>query len=245
MSTTVGAIIRSSLRKLGVLASGEPLSASDGQDSLEVLGQMIDGWSGEPLMIPVSTSVKFTLLDGVTKYTIGRYAGAAPANHIETARPEQIVSAFIRDQGNTDYSLKTLSEEALASLSTKDNPSIPSRYILRQGWPLSEIEFNTAPYQPLELNMILVQPLNAILPTANLTDAIDLPPGYERALVFNLCVDLADEWGKEVSAATASNASYSKTLLKRKNSREITITTDKMLPTINSGRGTYLINEGP
>ena len=43
MATTVGSIIESALRKINVLAAGEPLPAAEGQDALDVLRQMVSG----------------------------------------------------------------------------------------------------------------------------------------------------------------------------------------------------------
>ena len=70
MATTTGDIIRSAMRKIGVLAAGEPLPANEGDDALEVLTDMIDAWSTETLLIPVVGTVSKQLLQGVKGFTL-------------------------------------------------------------------------------------------------------------------------------------------------------------------------------
>ncbi len=73
MATTVGDIIRSAMRKIGVLAAGEPLPANEGDDALQVFTQMVDAWTNETLLIPVVNVVTFQLTNDISEYTIGIY----------------------------------------------------------------------------------------------------------------------------------------------------------------------------
>lgn len=249
MATTVGDIIRSSLRKIGVLAAGEPLTDSEGQDALVVFRQMVDAWTNETLLIPVVGVVTFELLGDQAEYTIGNYAEPVPdplpTNHIETARPERIIAAFIRDQYQTDYIQEIIDVNTYSRISRKTNASRPSRFYVRQGWPLNTILFESVPYAGETLHLEVIQPLSGILSTACLTDVINLPPGYERALIFNLCLELADEWGKTVSNLIAVNATEGKKWLKRNNYRPLVLGMDRAVATQKKGIGTYIIEQGP
>jgi len=246
MATTVGDIIRSAMRKVGVLAAGEPLPADEGDDALKVFTQLVDSWTNETLLIPVVNVVTKQLIDGVSSYTIGVYSGdEAPDYHIETARPERIISAFIRDSSGTDYHLKEMNSDQYSRLNIKDSVARPARFYLRKGWPTNEILFESIPYAGETLHMEVVQPLSEVLPAASLTEEINLPPGYERALIFNLCLDLADEWGKSPSAAVATHAVEGKKLLKRNNYRDLILRVDKAISTTRRSMGTYQIQEGP
>lgn len=249
MATTVGDIIRSAMRKIGVLAAGETLPANEGDDALQVFRQMVDAWTNETLLIPVVNVVTKQLIDGVSQYTVGAYPSPQPiplpSNHIETARPERILSAFIRDQYNTDYILQPIDVETFSRISRKTNASRPTRFYIRKGWPLNEILFESTPYAQETLHLEVVQPLSEILAATSLIEEINLPPGYERALIYNLCLDLADEWGKEVSALVAVHATEGKKWLKRNNYRPLVLGTDRAIATHREGKGTYIIEQGP
>lgn len=249
MATTVGDIIRSAMRKIGVLAAGEPLPANEGDDALVVFRQMVDAWTNETLLIPVVGVVTFTLIGDHSEYTIGNYPEPLPVplpdNHIETARPERIIAAFIRDQYKTDYIQEIIDVKTFSRISRKTNASRPSRFYIREGWPLNTILFESVPYDGETLHLEVIQPLSEILSTACLTDVVNLPPGYERALIFNLCLDLADEWGKTVTALIATNAVEGKKWLKRNNYRPLVLGMDRAVATQRKGIGKYIIEQGP
>jgi hypothetical protein len=237
------------MRKIGVLAAGEPLPANEGDDALQVFAQMVDAWSLETLLVPVVGVVTFDLTNDISEYTIGVYPepkpDPLPINHIETARPEKILAAFIRDQYETDYIQEVIDVKTFSRISRKTNASRPSRFYVREGWPLNTILFESVPYAKETLHLEVIQPLSEILPAACLTEEINLPPGYERALIYNLCLDLADEWGKQPSAAVATLAIEGKKWLKRNNYRDLVLGMDRAVATQRKGLGTFLIEQGP
>lgn len=267
MANTVGDIIRSAMRKIGVLAAGEPLPANEGDDALQVFAQMVSAWTNETLLIPVVNVVTFQLTNDISEYTIGIYPESSstssqclcnssrscgyqepvdvPQNHIQTARPEKILAAFIRDQYDTDYIQEVIDVKTFSRISRKTNASRPSRFYVREGWPLNTILFESVPYSSETLHLEVIQPLSEILPAACLTEVINLPPGYERALIYNLCLDLADEWGKQPSAAIATHAVEGKKWLKRNNYRDLVLGMDRAVATQRKGIGTYIIEQGP
>jgi hypothetical protein len=168
------------MRKIGVLAAGEPLPAHEGDDALEVFKQMVDAWTNETLLIPIVGVVTHTLVGDQSEYTIGIYPEPKPVplpdNHIETARPERIIAAFIRDQYQTDYIQEIIDVKTFSRISRKTNASRPSRFYIREGWPMNTILFEAVPYDGETLHLEVIQPLSEILPVAGLTEVINLPP---------------------------------------------------------------------
>lgn len=246
MPTTIQDIIKSSMRKIGVLAAGEDLPAAEGADALKVMNQMVDAWSLENLLIPVSSVVTHTLVDTDAEYTIGVYGTTPiPDTHIETARPEEILSAYIRSSGGTDYTLDIMSPRSYADISRKVVVARPQRMYVRNGYPWKTLIFDSVPYDSELLVLEVTQPLTGVLPVASLTETIAMPPGYEKALVYNLCLELAPEWGAEITPIIAREADSSKKLLKRSNWQPLTLKTDDALRTLNNQYGTYYISEGP
>jgi hypothetical protein len=242
MARTVGDIIRASMRKIGVLAAGEPLPADQGNDALETFTQMVDSWALETLLIPIVNVVTHTLITGTSEYTIGIYPTAPiPDSHIETARPEKIITSFIRDSAGTDFHLRKMEARQYSLISRKTTEARPSRIYVREGWPLDTILFDTVPYANETLHLEVIQPLSGILSTANLTDEINLPPGYEKALIYNLAIDLADEWQQTVTSSVATLAIEGKKLIKRSNYRDIVLRVDRALSDKRKGYGRYNI----
>jgi len=246
MAQTVGDLIRSAMRKIGVLAAGEPLPANEGDDAKEVFTQMVDAWSLESLLIPVVSVVTKQLVVGTSEYTIGIYPGVTiPDNHIETARPEKILASFIRDAYETDYPQEVIDVTTFSRISRKTNGSRPSRFYNRKGWPMNTILFESLPYADETLHLEVVQPLSGYLSTACLTDVINLPPGYEQVLIYNLAIMLADEWGKEISNSIATIAMQGKSRIKRANFRKLVLGMDRALVNSQRAKGTYIIDQGP
>jgi len=248
MTTTVGGIVRAALRKIGVLAAGEPLPAGDeGGDALEAFQFMVDAWSTESLLIPVVSEVIGDLVATVSEYTIGIYPGTPPVPeaHFETPRPEKILSSFIRDASGTDYPQEIIDTTTYSWISRKSNASRPSRFYVREGWPLNTILFESVPYADEFLHLEVIQPLNGILPGLSLTEEINLPPGYKQALIYNLAIELAPEWGKDPKSTVVAIAVDGKRRLKRNNFRSIVLGMDRALATRRKGIGTYIIEQGP
>lgn len=249
MATTVGGIIRSAMRKIGVLAAGEALPPDEGDDALVVLRQMIDAWTLEKLLIPTNSVVTKVLFDSISEYTIGIYPSPQPVplpdSHIETARPESILAAFIRDGHATDYILEVIDVETFSRISRKTNQSRPSRFYFRNGWPMKTILFESLPYNDETLHLEVIQPLSELLPAIGLTEVINLPPGYEKALIYNLAIELAPEWGKEVSNVVGILATDGKKLIKRSNYQTVVLGMDRAVATQRKGIGTYIIEQGP
>ncbi len=246
MSTTVGDIIRSSMRKIGVLAAGEPLPASDSNDAIVTLRQMVDAWTTESLLIPIVSKIKLPLVSGTAEYKIGVVPlpkpSPIPEDTLDTARPEKILASYIRDGSGTDYPVREIAVTRYSGINSKSASSRPSSFYIRKDWPYNTLILNSMPYEDDTLHLEVIQPFAEMLPVVGLTEEIDLPPGYERGLIYNLCLELAPEWNGEVSNLVAIGAVNGKKLIKRNNSRSLVLTCDRAL--ISSKRGTYNIRQG-
>ena len=244
--TTVRDIIQSAYRKIGVYSSGETMGASEAQDGLEVLTDMIDGWSNNALLIPVVTLVSKELVLAQREYTIGNWpSGVAPDNHIEVMRPQEYLSLYLVDSANTSWPLKKLGAQSYDLISTKDTVRRPINYYIREGWPLDTILFDSLPDVEYTFYIQARLPLNDFLVTATLDDTIDVPAGYRKALIYNLAIDLAPEFGQEVSQVTMLNAVSALKRIKARNAKPLYSRVDRAIVAQQRADGTYLINQGP
>ena len=248
--TTIGGLIRGAMRKVGILAAGEPLSAEEGQDALEAFQIMLDSWSTESLLIPVNSEIIVNLSPDSANYTIGKFKGAnpcekPPATHTETPRPIEFLSAFIRDGSGADYPQEMIDSDTYGAVSRKVNSSRPSRFYLQKGWPLNTIKFEALPFAAENLHIEALLPLTSLLKGDCLQEEIDLPEGYHKALLYNLALELAPEWGQDISQIVAREATTSKKHIKRNNYQSSLMRTDRAVATRAKGKGTYIIEQGP
>jgi hypothetical protein len=224
-------LITSSLKLIGVLASGESLSASDAADGLTTLTQLLASWSTESLIIPARVREVFPLVSGKATYTMG--AGG----DFNTTRPQRIEQALIQIGSGTsviEFPMRILNQDQYADICTKGMAgSIPHGLYEDQAFPLDNL--NIYPVPADSANSLVLYSWKPLASLLTLTDAITLPPGYDRALRFNLAIDLAPEYGKTASENVIAVATEAKATLKRQNTRPRYLKCDNAL--LARGRG--------
>lgn len=203
-------IIKGALRLIGVLAEGETPEAEDASISLSALNGMLDSWNIEPLLIYQLQVEAFALSPGVGSYSIG--AGQV----FDTARPVSIENAFIRDGSGTDTPLVRFEFDRWDDVPNKSAVGQPEALTYEPGFPYGQIKLWPAPSSADTLHIRTMKPLNSAL---TLATTLVLPPGYERAIRFNLAVELAPEFGREAPATVQSVAIDSLRKIKAANSR--------------------------
>lgn len=208
--TTARDIIESATRKIQVLGRGQTLSADDAQNGLDALNQMLDSWSIEGGNVFTETRESFSLTAGKSTYTIGSGAD------FDTAKPYVITSAFVRSNDD-DYYLKLIDSREYAQIVDKDlSNNYPCKLYYDNAYPIANIILWEVPNAANTLHLYSEKPLSNL---SSLNTVLSVPKGYERALVYNLAVELAPEYEKEASATVYRIASDSKRALTTYNSR--------------------------
>ena len=192
---------------------GGSMSSAESTMYLDNLNAMLESWSIERLLVYQTLQESFSLTSGTGTYTIG--AGAALST---TARPIKIVDpCFIRDSGNLDNPLQIIDNTAWGRVVQKGaGVSYPS-YINYDG-SFDSSGFGTINLYP-EPGASLTLFINSYKPLQNfaaISTSTSLPPGYQRAIEFNLAVELAGGF-KPVSKEVAMIAMQSKAALKTLN----------------------------
>jgi len=182
---TAQEIIESSLRSLGVIASGETPSAEELADGLEALNNLIDSWSAQALPIPEVTR-ETVVMNGAASYTLG-------------TRPIKITGA----QLSNDNVLTKF--EIVTSEQWSDHNLV--NVIYWDGATSSKVYLRPSPSAG---NLVLdeLRPLGTLATLA--TSFTIAGKGYERGLRFNLALDLAGEYGKVPDEALIGLANDSK-----------------------------------
>jgi len=210
-------LIKAALRKTGTLSSGETPEDARYATALEALQVMLRSWAQKRVLVFASKKESFSLIAGQSLYTWG--AGG----NITTTRPHQLLGAFVRDSGGTDHPVDIFSEGQYRNISSKATPGRPECLFYHPLYPLGAIYIYPVPQDPetmwLEsMKDFLLENFYLLLETGGylltetgsrflmeevsmeVGDTLKFPPNYEEALVYNLAVRIAPEYGVQMSA---------------------------------------------
>lgn len=218
-------LIASSLRLLGVLASGETPAASEANDGLSSLNDLIDSWSTQNGLIPNKVREVFPLVVNQQAYQMG--PGAADFN---TSRAIKIENGLV--QLNTtspviELPMHNLTKDQFAGIILKGITStFPLNFYAEGTFPNDTINVWPIPSAACSIVLYSWKPLAEL---AALTTALSLPPGYQRALRYALAIELAPEYGKQVPEAVLAIAEQALADVKRINFRASYLRVDDAL----------------
>jgi hypothetical protein len=204
--STVKQLITSTIKLLGLVGPGQNPPAYMLVDILEAMNMMLESWSSGPQSLYVVTRDELTMSALQTSYTIGTGGDFA------VARPQKIFPSFLTID-ETDYPLKTISRDQYDRITIKSEPGIPGKVYYEPTYPLGTLYFYSAPREAYAFTLISLKPFA----TYELNDDVELPPGYERAIKYNLALEVAPNYGKQVSPLTVQTAGGSFKMLKNAN----------------------------
>lgn len=219
---TVRDLIEGSLRLCGALDPGEPADAEEVKDALGSLNDMLDAWRIEDLLVPYTLSNEFVTEAGKDTYTIGE------GGDWNAVRPVDVDIANLRS-GGVDYPLTKLTFRQYADIAVKNTVSThPNSFYYEAQYPLGR--FVLFPVPSIATTIVVGQ--GAELGGVTLdTDIGALPPGYRRAIRYNLALELAPEYSKkDVASTVIAIARDSKARIKSKNSASLEVSFDQRLP---------------
>ncbi len=199
--------ILSALRKVGALRSGQNLTAAELADSLGVLNDMLDAWSASRVMI---FSVSYTTLDqngvalslaaGKQKYALGNINGNEEFRLPRPPRLERVSVLYSASQSTpVEIGMDMYDDVKWQSIPNKSTPSLLPQvcYVENRAdgtaydlffWPI-----------PTQANPVVLYLWNALNQFPSLAAKFFFPPAYAKAIAFNLAVDLAVEFGTDLT----------------------------------------------
>jgi hypothetical protein len=196
----VSTLIGSSLRKLGVYASGETPDASELADGLSALQSMLRSWAA--LNINVFATVKETKTLTPAKYLYTWGTGG----DITTARPHQIAGAYILESGGVSHPVDLISESQYRNTVVKGTVSRPYALFFHPSFPLAEIYLYPVPSDAEVLYLDSWKSFTETSSFSSTSDTLAFPLHYEEPLIYNLAVRLAPEFGKTLAPEVAAIA---------------------------------------
>jgi hypothetical protein len=213
-------IIKKSLQKIGVLAEGEEATAPQANDALDALNNMLDSWAARSLLTTAQIRESFTLTADKRTYTIGS------GGDFDTSKPFEIASAFVRDSNNIDYGIDVVGREVYDSYTSKALTTYTTR-------PTNLFYDPGATQQATQLGTIYIYPtpdgtttytlfLESEKPFTQFTDltsTITFPPSYKRAMIYNLAIEIAPDYGRPITPSVSSLAHESMRIIENVNAR--------------------------
>lgn len=201
---TANDIITRALRLTGSLGVGEALEASEAADGLTALNSMVSSWALEKLMLFKFDTVSYA--PTTESFTIG------PTGDLVTARPVAILSAYRRND-DLDWPVDVIERVQYESIIQKNLESLLQVIYYKPDYPNGRVF--CWPVTNSDTLYLSVQQELSSFPT--LTTELNLPPGYQEALTFNLAVLMAPEYSAEASPTVVRRAMNSKRLIKTVN----------------------------
>jgi len=201
--------IRSSMRKISALSSGQEPTPQEYKDCLEALNLMLDSWSADIAEVFSYTREEFTMTPGTAEYTIG------DAGDFDTVRPKEILSAFVQYPGaNNKYGIDVVGQERYDYQNLANTPGRPRKMYYNPTYPLGTLFFYYSPNAAFTLTLKTKKALGVY---TSINDEITLPQEYNEAIVFNLILRISDEFGFAVPNDIKRMAKESINIVKKLN----------------------------
>lgn len=220
-------LINRAFRLIGNNKFGDSGDASEYIDALECLNDMISDWSlTEGLLQYKQTLISYAITTSVTSLTVG------PTGDIVTSYTGAIKSPYLR-VGTIDYPLTMMNSQEYADIGYKSLVGGYPEYVYYDASTTNSTVYlfpGGSSGQTLYFNA--QQPLQVF---ADLQDTVTIPSHYNRAIAYNLAVEIASEYGQDAPARVVMTAAITKRKLKQMNFKPSVIDSDASM--LSESRG--------
>lgn len=213
-------LVNAALTIIGVLSQGETPSGSESAQGLVAANNLLQSWGTERLNVFTIATNVFNLTTSVQSYTIG------PAGTFAMVRPNRYQSAQVlvpsaAGGGDLAFPLQIVDQAGYAEINEKTlSGNVCKVMYADMAFPLTTLYFWPRPL--FATGQIKVQ-LGTWVPLTEFADLItnySYPPGYDRALKYNLAMELAPSFGMVPTPATMQIAAESKAAIRMLNGAE-------------------------
>jgi len=194
-------IITKALQKNGVLTASEAPDADMAADGLSALNAMLSSWSNDSLLCYARVWESFNLVAGTSSYTIGT------GQTFNTTRPIAIVDGcYTRLSPSYDEPISVTTDELYNGIVDKTTRGRPRVMSYDNGFASGTIRMWPVPDQTYSLFLLSEKPLASVTLAADIV----FPPGWERALIFNLAIELCADYSQPITPSLQEVAAKSK-----------------------------------
>lgn len=183
------------------------MSAAELTDSLQVLQDMLDAWNAERLMVyevPYTTVDQngkvLSLVAGKQKYTLGNANQNEDFLLPRPPRVERVSVLYSASQSTpVEIGLDMYDDVQWQGIPNKSTPSLLPQVCYLE-YTADGTDYNVYFWPiPTQANPIVLYPWQQLNQFPNLQAKFFFPPAYSRAIQFNLAVDLAMEFGTDLT----------------------------------------------
>lgn len=205
-TTTCLQMITDALAEIGVIGEGETPNASMVDFSMRILNRMLASLSNIAEFAYFAATESRTLT-GESSFTIG------PTGDVVSERPIAVETATVVVDDIT-YPVKVIDNERYDNITYKSLAGAYTEAVYYDGTYPNGTVYVYPICSGATLNLSV---LNNVKQFANELVQIDMPDGYEDAIVLNLALRLARPYGRDVSKDLKMDAVKAMTLVKRTN----------------------------
>lgn len=230
---TAQTIIDRACRLLGAIEAGESATTDESADGLTALNALLDSWRNDRLMCYSLTATSKAMVVSDASYTF------ASGGDFNAERPTEIVNAYMTIDG-VDYPVRILTPDEWYAIEDKTvTGTLVEKVWYNPTYPNGTVNVWPVPSATNTLTLVAWTPLTAI---ATVGTSISLPPGWERALAYNLAVEIAPEFQTNPSAIVVRTAANSLRGIKNRNATPIKSFND-LAPLVNTPREHILLGQ--
>jgi hypothetical protein len=196
---TVLELITDSLAEIGVIASGEPVSADDAALALRHLNAILDDAAIDRSKIHQINVDSYTLTPSLNPHTIGVDPAGVLTATLAYVRPSKILRAFI-GTGASRREIDVLTEQEYANIMDQTGSGEPSGVYPDYAAPLCGLYFYPVPSAAYVYEQHSYKQFTEF---SSLTSILTFPPGYRSYFLYELTFRLAGPFKANISATTA------------------------------------------
>lgn len=196
-------LIYPALRKAGVtLGPGRMPSTAQMDDALGELQRLVGSLGIDPLFVYAQEILTLPLTSGQGSYTIGQDATGAVIADFDVPRPANITAASILNNGMR-HDIAIATPAMWAGITQSGQPGWPDVLYNDGAAPLATLSLWPVPSAAMDLELYVWHQAAALV---SVNDAVQMPPGYDDAVVLNLAVRLAPQFQRPVDPQVRADA---------------------------------------
>lgn len=205
-------IIEYGFQLAGLIGVGENLLPEQGTQGINIIRTVFENWQIDGLMNVEPNEIVHPLTTNQGEYTIGLTSGS----DIQEERPSQILNMFSRDvSGKVDYKCTPIDLDTYNGIAVKSIGSIPRYYYYDRSFPIATIKLYPTPNTGYNLHIFSRDTFNI---PESINDEIDLPPGYQSLLEYEISVRAPGLYGIDIKAQNIKFVQETRYNVKQNNS---------------------------